>query len=83
MVDTAQAERIRALEVQMNILARSIIDHNADDKEFHKSVDAKLDILLDLRAKGVGAFWLASAILGTGIVGALATLMSWFKDVFN
>jgi len=42
-------------------------------------VDAKLDQLLELRSKGMGAFWLASILFGTGLVGLFTTLMSYLK----
>lgn len=34
-------------------------------------VEDKLDQLLELRWKGAGAFWLASALVGTGVIGIL------------
>jgi len=42
-------------------------------------IDRKLDDLLALRQKGIGAFWVASSLLGTGIVGALSLVIDWFK----
>lgn len=44
-----------------------------------ESINRKLDELLELRSKGLGAFWLASGLLGTGIIGALFTLAQWMK----
>lgn len=43
------------------------------------SMDAKLDELLTLRSKGMGAFWLASALLGTGLIGVLYAVINYFK----
>lgn len=63
-----QIERIAALEVEVASLKSTV-----------SSIDAKLDELLALRNKGAGAFWLASALLGTGIVGSLG----WFFDLFK
>lgn len=63
-----QAERITSLEVQVNQLKSSV-----------NSMESKLDDLLALRNKGVGAFWLASALIGTGIIGLVAEIMSWIK----
>lgn len=44
-------------------------------------IERKLDELLEFRSKGMGAFWLASALLGTGIVGAVLQFISWLKGV--
>lgn len=63
-----QAERITALEVQVNQLSSDVQDMNA-----------KLDSLLALRNKGAGAFWLASTLFGTTLLGVLAVVVSWFK----
>lgn len=59
-----QAERISALEVRVS-----------DIQKQQQEINNKLDELLGLRNKGVGAFWLASALLGTGIVGFLDVLV--------
>lgn len=42
-------------------------------------INKKLDELLALRQKGMGAFWLASSLLGTGIVGAIFMLINYFR----
>lgn len=65
---STNAERLAVLETQMK-----------DLKDRVESMDAKLDDLLTLRHKGVGAFWLASMLFGTGIAGALLGVISWFK----
>lgn len=44
-----------------------------------KSIDDKLDQLLHLRSAGQGAFWVASAIFGTGIVSAFLAFIDYFK----
>lgn len=43
------------------------------------SLDAKLDELLILKSKGMGAFWLASTLLGTSLIGALSWLVGLIK----
>ncbi len=68
MNPTSQAERIRALEVRVEQLSSEISDMNK-----------KLDDLLALRDKGVGAFWLAAALFGTGIAGLGNLLISWLR----
>jgi hypothetical protein len=44
-----------------------------------EEIGNKLDELLVLRQKGMGAFWLASSLLGTGIVGAALMLINYFR----
>lgn len=63
-----EAERLAILETKMDASERHL-----------QSMDAKLDDLLALRHKGVGAFWLASALTGTGIIGGLSMLWSWIS----
>lgn len=64
----AQAERIRALEVQVADLTTSI-----------NSMEGKLDDLLALKNKGAGVFWLFSAIIGSGIIGLIFQVVGYFK----
>jgi hypothetical protein len=67
---TTQAERIMAVEVRV-----ANLEHKVDE------INAKLDDLLALRHKGAGAFWLASTIIGTGIVSLVLQLANWWKGV--
>lgn len=61
-------ERIAVMEHQVNELRDST-----------KVLGEKLDELLSLRSKGVGAFWLASSLVGTGVIGLFAMLLEWIK----
>lgn len=63
-----QAERIVALETKGDATDARLV-----------SIEAKLDDLLALRHKGIGAFWVASAITGTGIIGAANIMWEWLK----
>lgn len=63
-----QVERIAALEVQVAYV-------RAEQAEISK----KLDDLLAMRDKGIGAFWLASALFGTSVLGVVAIFVSWLK----
>ena len=47
--------------------------------ETSKRIESKLDEILDLKSKGLGAFWLASTLLGTGIVGIIVALTGYFR----
>lgn len=61
-----QAERIAALEVRVSDVLKN-----------QQEINDKLDDLLAMRNKGIGAFWLASTLLGTGIVSFIIQLMKW------
>lgn len=64
----SERERIAVLETRM-----AALDQRTE------AMDGKLDELLALRHKGIGAFWLASALTGTGIIGALSVLWQWIS----
>jgi hypothetical protein len=64
----AQGERIMALEVRVEDVLRN-----------QQEITDKLDDLLAMRHKGLGAFWLASALFGTGIVGFAIQFLSWIR----
>lgn len=68
-------ERITALEVEVKYLRETV----SDLLEVTKAQNEKLDSLLELKAKGMGAIWLASAVLGSGILGAIYMLTSWLR----
>lgn len=65
---TTQAERIAALEVRVSDMLKQ-----------QQEISNKIDDLLAIRNKGLGAFWLASGLLGTGIVGVIVQIISWMK----
>lgn len=64
-----QGERIAALEVKVSELLTQ-----------QQKSNEKLDELLAMRHKGIGAFWLASTLLGTGLVGFVVQLISWWRN---
>lgn len=58
----------------------AVLEHRVQElTDASKAIDGKLDELLQLRSRGMGAFWLASSILGTGIVGAVFALIQMMK----
>lgn len=61
-----EAERLAVLETQMSTMGVDVAEIRSDLKD-----------LLALRHKGVGAFWLASALTGTGIIGGISLLWDW------
>lgn len=72
-------ERIAVLEEKVQRLNDDFSHHAIETRNEYKVVDEKLDNLLVLRDKGVGAFWLASTIFGTGIVGGVVMLFNYLR----
>ena len=73
------AERMARMEAELEAVRDSFDEHKKETKEQFAEINGKLDNLLTLRDKGVGAFWLASTILGTGIAGAIFAFFGWSK----
>ena len=65
---TDQAERLAVLETRFDQL---MADNN--------DIKSKLDELLELKQKGLGAFWLIGLVVGTGILGLSAALTGFFQ----
>lgn len=70
-----QVERIAALEVQVAYVRAEQAEISMKQAE----ISRKLDDLLSMRDKGIGAFWLASALFGTSVLGVVAIFVSWLK----
>lgn len=68
MAAITQAERTARLETKVEDIENTL-----------EKMDGKLDDLLALRNRGVGAFWLAATLLGSGIIGLVANIFGWFK----
>lgn len=64
----AEAERVKSVEVKQDDMALTIT-----------SMDAKLDELLTLKDKGLGAFWLASILIGAAFTGIIAFVTNFFR----
>lgn len=65
---TLEAERVKAIEVKQDDVINTV-----------NSVEKKLDDLLELKNKGMGAFWIVSIIMGA----AFTALISIISDIFN
>ena len=63
------AERLALLEYKDELREKQLTE-----------INEKLDELLALRQKGMGAFWLASSLLGTGIVGAILMFVNYIRN---
>lgn len=74
-MSVTELERLARLEVLVEGLTRDQEQAARDRHETNK----KLDELLALRHKGVGAFWLASSLVGTSIVGTVIMLIDWLR----
>jgi hypothetical protein len=59
----------------------SVLEHKVEalQQEF-LTIDAKLDQILDLKAKGQGAFWVASAIFGIGLTAIAMPILQWLQE---
>lgn len=75
MTEKSIQERVTALEVQMLFL----MNEQSEIKTALADSNKKLDELLGLRNKGVGAFWLISSLAGTGILGLFYAVIDWIK----
>lgn len=69
---TTLAERVAALETRMEQIERG-----------QTSMDGKLDDLLALRNKGVGAFWLATSLAGVGAISIFLQVTHWIGGLFQ
>lgn len=69
-MEPTDKERLAVLEEKTRVI-----------DETQKEIVAKLDQLLGLKHKGVGAFWVMSAITGTGIIGVVYSFIDWLKGV--
>lgn len=49
-------------------------------EETQNDIKTKLDSLLDLKLKGVGALWFVWIIVGSGILGLVTTVMGLFNN---
>lgn len=71
------------MEVQVEVLQVALNKHIQDTYLANKEMNRKLDDILTLKHKGLGAFWLASALVGTGIIGAVGSFFDWWKGLLH
>ena len=67
--------RLITVELEHKQLFEKIEETQRQTKEMNE----KLDSLLALRNKGIGAFWLASILTGTGILGTFAAIIQYVR----
>lgn len=76
---TTQAERLVSVEVEVRELKKAFEEHKAETKDNFSEINNKLDDLLALRNKGAGVFWVASGLLGTGIITMFWQFVQWLR----
>lgn len=64
----SEAERVKAIEVKQESIEEKV-----------NAMDGKLDELLELKNKGMGAFWLISILMGA----AFTVITTFIGDLFK
>lgn len=72
MTERTQGEKITALEVELSEFRKQTSEEIAD-------IGAKLDSLLELKNKGMGAFWLISILMGAAFTVITTFVADWFN----
>lgn len=67
--------RLAKLEVEME----QVIKNQQRFETICTDINTKLDSIVALKYKGAGAFWLVSALIGTGIVEFLHNALDYFR----
>lgn len=75
LLSETDAERLTRLEVEM----KQVMANQEKFEAVCTDISTKLDSLLALKYEGAGAFWLASILMGTGIVSLLTNLAEYFR----
>lgn len=73
-MDSAQV-RLALLEERMDKLMLTLESKEAD----FLRIEGKLNELLTLKQQGMGAIWLASLLLGSGLIAGITTFITWIK----
>lgn len=61
----------------------AVIEHRLNTVESnYKAIDQKLDQIVSLRDRGMGAFWLASALVGIGGLSLVSVVFKWIKEAW-
>jgi hypothetical protein len=67
-VKMTEAERIAVLETKFEAMEQTL-----------EKISAKLDTLLELKSKGMGAVWLVGILLSSGLAGVIMLVTNAFK----
>lgn len=74
-----QSERLAVVETEVRTVKEELHEHKIETRQQLEIVNKKLDDLLTLKNKGAGVFWLVSAIVGSGLIGILVTIITFLK----
>lgn len=72
-------ERVAVLEAKVDLLSVQVSAHAEETRGEYRTLESKLDDLLALKNKGMGAIWLASALIGSGLIGLVSMFVNWMK----
>lgn len=67
------------LFIQLSERVAVLETNQSADRITLQSIEGKLDSLLELKAKGMGAFWLVSLVIGSGVLGLVAIVTNMFS----
>lgn len=67
------------LFVQLSERVAVLETNQSADRVTLQSIETKLDSLLELKAKGMGALYLVSLVVGSGVLGVIALVMNLFS----
>jgi hypothetical protein len=77
MASNTTLERIASLETQILYLKEIIKEDTEKSSRDIEEIKNSLNDLLNLKNKGIGAFWLASTIVGSGVIALLMSVAHW------
>jgi hypothetical protein len=79
-----EIERLAVMESEIGRIKDQLAEMKSERRQEQlatsaqlSAIDGKLDGLTALRNKGIGAFWLASGLIGSGIIGTLVAFRDW------
>jgi ferritin-like metal-binding protein YciE len=76
---TTNTERLVTVEVEVRELKKAFEEHKQETRDDLAEIKTQLADLLELKNKGMGAFWLASAVVGSGIVSIIWQFINWLR----
>lgn len=76
-----QAERIASLEARMEALEKAQGKHAEAVETQLTTLVTKVTELTSFKDKGAGAFWLATALSGTGILAIVMKISEWWASI--
>ena len=70
-------ERIAVVEERIN----HVIDTLEKMADAHQKTQEALDDILELKHKGMGAFWVAASLFGSGLISLVYMAVDWVKGL--